>query len=123
MWSAGSISAAVAKAKVAAGFTSKIEVEARTLEEGFEAAGAGADIVMLDNMAPETLKAAAAELKAAHPHLNVEASGGITFETMHEYFSPHVDVVSRGNLTQGYDVLDFSLKIARASDKAALAKA
>ena len=42
---------------------------------------------------------------------------------MHEYFSPHVDVVSRGNLTQGYDVLDFSLKIARASDKAALAKA
>lgn len=76
----------MAKAKVAAGFTSKIEVEARTLEEGFEAAGAGADIVMLDNMEPETLKAAAAELKAAHPHLIVEASGGITFDTMHEYF-------------------------------------
>ena len=41
VWSAGSISAAVAKAKVAAGFTSKIEVEARTLEEGFEAVGMG----------------------------------------------------------------------------------
>lgn len=117
IWSAGSITAAVSKAKVAAGFTSKIEVEARTLEEAFEAAGAGCDIVMLDNMEPEVLKAAAAELKAAHPHLLVEASGGITFDTMHLYFSPHVDVVSRGNLTQGYDCVDFSLKIARGAAK------
>ena len=61
IWSAGSIAGAVAKAREAAGFTSKIEVEARSLEEGLEAAGAGADIVMLDNFQPEGLKAAAAK--------------------------------------------------------------
>jgi hypothetical protein len=32
---------------------------------------------------------------------------------MHAYMSPHVDVISRGNLTQGYDCLDFSLKITK----------
>ena len=53
----------------------------------------------------------------------IEASGGITFDTMADYFSPHVDVISRGNLTQGYSVLDFSLKIAREKDKTALAAA
>jgi len=30
---------------------------------------------------------------------------------MHEYFSPHVDIVSQGSLTNGYDTLDFSLKV------------
>ena len=113
IWSAGSIAGAVAKAREAAGFTSKIEVEARSLEEGLEAAGAGADIVMLDNFQPEGLKAAAAKLKEAFPHVVVEASGGITLETMPQYFSPSVDVISSGKLTQGYACLDFSLKIAR----------
>uniref|UniRef100_A0A7S2WRU5 Nicotinate-nucleotide pyrophosphorylase [carboxylating] n=1 Tax=Rhizochromulina marina TaxID=1034831 RepID=A0A7S2WRU5_9STRA len=111
IWSAGSITKAVQHAKTAAGFTSKIEVEARTPEEAIEAASAGADIVMLDNMAPEVLKESAAALKAAFPHLTVEASGGITLETMPEYFSPNVDVISRGSLTQGYGCIDFSLKI------------
>jgi nicotinate-nucleotide pyrophosphorylase (carboxylating) len=43
----------------------------------------------------------------------VEASGGITEETIQQYLSEHVDVVSIGKLTQGYSVLDFSLKIDR----------
>jgi len=114
IWSAGSITKAVLHAKIAAGFTSKIEVEARTLEEAMEAAAAGADIVMLDNMAPETLKEAAKALKAAFPHVTVEASGGITLETMPQFFSPDVDVISRGSLTQGYECVDFSLKIQKA---------
>jgi len=111
IWSAGNITSAVKMAKRAAGFTSKIEVECRSLEEGHEAASAGADIVMLDNFEPEELKMAAALLKASHPYLIIEASGGITHQTMYKYFSPHVDVISRGNLTQGYPCLDFSLKI------------
>mmetsp|Transcript_38876 Transcript_38876/g.76625 ORF Transcript_38876/g.76625 Transcript_38876/m.76625 type:complete len:866 (-) Transcript_38876:256-2853(-) len=121
VWSAGSITAAVQQAKRAAGFSSKIEVEARTLEEGVEAAAAGADIVMLDNMAPPLLKTSAAALKQQFPHLLVEASGGITQESLPHFFSPCVDVISRGNLTQGYPVLDFSLKIARQADKESLA--
>jgi hypothetical protein len=110
VWSAGSITLAVAKARRAAGFSTKIEVEARTLEEGLEAASAGADIVMLDNFEPDALKAAARKLKAAHPHVLIEASGGITVENLTQFASADVDIISK-SYHQGYDVLDFSLKI------------
>jgi nicotinate-nucleotide pyrophosphorylase (carboxylating) len=53
----------------------------------------------------------AAKLKEEFPNVLIEASGGITFDTMVNYFSPAVDIISRGNLTQGYRCLDFSLKI------------
>ena len=66
---------------------------------------------MLDNMPPAELKKAARALKAAHPHVLVEASGGITLKTMKDYLSPDVDVVSQGALTQGYACVDFSLKL------------
>ncbi|KAG7377161.1 hypothetical protein PHYPSEUDO_012069 [Phytophthora pseudosyringae] len=111
VWAAGSITKAVHKAKVAAGFSMKIEVECRRIEEAQEAANAGADIVMLDNFEPEQLKATAAELKKQFPHLLIEASGGITPATLGQYVSPDVDIVSQGKLTQGYPCLDFSLKI------------
>ncbi|KAG7398924.1 hypothetical protein PHYBOEH_010142 [Phytophthora boehmeriae] len=114
VWAAGSITKAVHKAKQAAGFSMKIEVECRRLEEAQEAAIAGADIVMLDNFEPEQLKATAAELKSQFPHVLIEASGGITPETLGQYVSPHVDIVSQGKLTQGYPCLDFSLKIQKA---------
>ncbi|POM63623.1 Nicotinate-nucleotide pyrophosphorylase [Phytophthora palmivora] len=114
VWAAGSITKAVHKAKLAAGFSMKIEVECRRIEEAQEAATAGADIVMLDNFEPEQLKATAAELKKQFPHLLIEASGGITPETLGLYVSPDVDVVSQGKLTQGYPCLDFSLKIQKA---------
>jgi len=93
----------------------QVEVECRTMEEATEAAEAQADIIMLDNMQPEELKSCASNLKSAYPHITVEASGGITLETMPQYFSPHVDVISRGSLTQGYGAVDFSLKIQRQS--------
>ncbi|CAK4633298.1 hypothetical protein LEN26_019962 [Aphanomyces euteiches] len=111
VWASGSITNAVKKAKTAAGFSMKIEVEARKLEEAVEAANAGADIVMLDNFEPPQLKEVAAKLKQQFPHLLIEASGGITIDTMGQYVSPHVDIISQGKLTQGYSSLDFSLKI------------
>ena len=113
IWSAGGIAEAVTAARSACGFSSKIEVESRSLEEARTAAGAGADVVMLDNLSPEELKAGAAALKAEFPHVMIEASGGIREETLASYTCPHVDIISMGALTQGYDTLDFSLKIAR----------
>lgn len=86
-------------------------MECQSKEEAIEAAAAGADIVMLDNFAPEDLKRDAALLKEQFPYLLIEASGGITPATMSNYLSPHVDVISQGRLTQGYPCLDFSLKI------------
>ena len=107
----GSIESAVKKARRASGFSQKIEVECQSLEEALTAAEAGADVVMLDNFEPEKLKKDAATFKSKYPHVTVEASGGITMSTMADYFSPHVDVISQGKLTQGYDCIDFSLKI------------
>ena len=112
IWSCnGSIDAAVKKARSVSGFSQKIEVECQSLEEALTAAKAGADIVMLDNFTPEQLKKDAKTFKEQYPHVTVEASGGITIDTMADYFSEHVDVISQGKLTQGYDCVDFSLKI------------
>jgi len=111
IWVAGSIRDAVALARKAAGFSQKIEVECQSLEEALEAAEAGADIVMLDNFEPEQLKRDAAALKESHPNVLIEASGSITIDTMHLYLSDYIDIVSQGKLTQGYQCIDYSLKI------------
>lgn len=111
IWSCGSIEKAVELARKASGFSQKIEVECQSLDEALEAAGSGADIVMLDNFSPDRLRQDAEAFKRQYPNVLVEASGGITTETMPQYLCPHVDIVSQGSLTQGYPCIDFSLKI------------
>jgi nicotinate-nucleotide pyrophosphorylase (carboxylating) len=111
IWSAGSITAAVKKAQIGTGFSMKIEVECQSQAEAEEACEAGAHIVMLDNFTPENLHIVAENIKAKYSHVIVEASGGITQDTMHLFMGPHIDVISRGSLTQGYPCCDFSLKI------------
>ena len=114
IWAAGSIAGAVRLAKSVAGFSTKVEVEARDLKEALEAAGAGADIVMLDNYpTPAALAADATALKAQFPSVLVEASGGIRLDTLASYLHPSVDVLSSGSLTQGYSTADFSLKVCK----------
>jgi nicotinate-nucleotide pyrophosphorylase (carboxylating) len=107
----GDIAKAVSLARSAAGFSTKIEVECQNVNEALIAAEAGADIVMLDNFGPEGLKKDAKIVKDSFPYVIVEASGGITFDTMTDYVSDHVDIISRGDLTQGYPCLDYSLKV------------
>ncbi|XP_027132021.1 nicotinate-nucleotide pyrophosphorylase [carboxylating]-like, partial [Larimichthys crocea] len=102
---------AVKAARSVCGFSSKIEVECHSAEEGREAAGAGANIVMLDNIQPQELHVAARALKEKFPTLLIEASGGVTPENIAMYFSPHVDIISLGCITQGCPVVDFSLKV------------
>ena len=77
IWAAGSVREAVKKARCAGGFSIKIKVECRSIQEAEEAAGVGAEIVMLDNFEPAALEKASSELKKKFPHLLVEASGGI----------------------------------------------
>ncbi|XP_074854540.1 nicotinate-nucleotide pyrophosphorylase [carboxylating] [Carettochelys insculpta] len=113
VWAVGGIAQAVREAQRVAGFHLKLEVECRSLEEALEAAEAGADIVMLDNFSPEDLHPAARALKAAHPRVMVEASGGISEENLSQFFSPYVDILSLGCLTQSARAVDFSLKISR----------
>lgn len=52
---------------------------------GIDLLAAGADVVMLDNLAPGPLATAAAALKRESPHILIEASGGITAETIEDY--------------------------------------
>jgi nicotinate-nucleotide pyrophosphorylase (carboxylating) len=111
IWSVGSVSSAVKAARKTGGFTIKIEVECRNIAEAREAARSGADIIMLDNFTSEALHSTARVLKEEFPHVTLEASGGINEGNITNYFGPHIDVVSLGSLTQGYECIDFSLKI------------
>ncbi|CAK6975743.1 nicotinate-nucleotide pyrophosphorylase -like [Scomber japonicus] [Scomber scombrus] len=111
IWASGSITEAVKAARSVCGFSSKIEVECCSTEEGRESARAGADIVMLDNFQPQELHVAAHALKKEFPALLIEASGGVTPDNLAMYFSPHVDIISLGCITQGCPVVDFSLKV------------
>ncbi|NXA66855.1 NADC pyrophosphorylase, partial [Mohoua ochrocephala] len=86
-------------------------VECSSADEALAAAGAGADIVLLDNLAPQELHAAAAEVKAAHPGVTVEASGGIVLGTLPQFLGPHINMVSSGCLTHSAPALDFALRV------------
>uniref|UniRef100_A0AAY4DC96 Quinolinate phosphoribosyl transferase C-terminal domain-containing protein n=1 Tax=Denticeps clupeoides TaxID=299321 RepID=A0AAY4DC96_9TELE len=101
---------AVADTHVVCGFSTKIEVECRNEAEAKEAAKAGADVIMLDNFKPEELYRVAQFLKLEFPSVLIEASGGVTTETLTQYFSANVDIISLGCLTQGCPIADFSLK-------------
>jgi len=85
-----------------------LEVEADTPEQARAAAKAGADWLLLDNFSPEGLAGLARELKASHPHLKLEASGGITPNNV-DLYAEHVHRVSLGWLTQSAPAVPMSL--------------
>lgn len=108
---AGGIAAAVAAAKRRVPHTMKIEVEAESLAQAEEGARAGADIVMFDNMSPESMKEAVVRLRAIAPHVLLEASGGMRVERVREVASTGVDIISVGSLTHSFRALDISLDL------------
>jgi nicotinate-nucleotide pyrophosphorylase (carboxylating) len=86
----------------------KIEIEVRNEMELAEAISVGdIDRIMLDNFTPERIVAA---LKTIPDHFEVEASGGITIETIRSYAETGVDFISVGALTHSFESLDMSLK-------------
>ena len=105
---AGGIPQAVAAIREKLGYMVKLEVETRNLDEVRQALEAGADVIMLDNMDCPTMKAAV-DLVAGRALL--EASGGITDETLRAVAETGVDIVSIGALTHSVKALDISMKI------------
>ncbi|MBT8241935.1 MAG: carboxylating nicotinate-nucleotide diphosphorylase [Acidimicrobiia bacterium] len=109
------IAAAVAEAKRRwPGRTVHVEVDRR--EQMFEALGAGADIILLDNFSSDDIRLLVGEAEAwasengtRRPLL--EASGGITFDTLDSYAGTGVDLVSSGSLTNAAGVLDIGLDV------------
>ncbi|GIP61297.1 carboxylating nicotinate-nucleotide diphosphorylase [Paenibacillus sp. FSL W8-0186] len=108
---AGGIATAVQRARAAIPHTMTIEVETENLEQVDEALSAGADIIMLDNMAPELMKEAVRRIKARAPHVTVEASGNVSLQTIYGIADTGVDVISVGRLTYSFDSLDISLDL------------
>lgn len=108
---AGGIAGAVSRARANIPHTMTIEVETESLEQVEEALAAGADIIMLDNMAPDLMKEAVRRIKAKSPHVTVEASGNVSLLTIRAIAESGVDVISVGRLTYSFDCLDISLDI------------
>lgn len=104
---AGSVSKAVCMAKEYAPFVRKIEVEVENLDMVKEAVEAGADIIMLDNMSPEDMKAAVSYIDG---RAETECSGNVTKENIKQLVSIGVDYISSGALTHSAPILDISLK-------------
>jgi nicotinate-nucleotide pyrophosphorylase (carboxylating) len=86
----------------------KIEVEVKTPEEAVQAAEAGADIIMLDNMNLEDMRQAVRLVKG---HALIEASGGITLENVRAVAKTGVDRISIGALTHSPKALNISLEL------------
>ncbi|MCB1013700.1 MAG: carboxylating nicotinate-nucleotide diphosphorylase [Acidimicrobiales bacterium] len=93
-----------------------VHVECASLEEVVEALAAGADALLLDNMGPDEVRAAMAAVgehrAAGGSRCLVEASGGITLDTVATFAATGVDLVSVGALTNSAPVLDIGLDIA-----------
>lgn len=107
---AGSLTDAVRKIKDGIGHMVKIEVEADTLEQVREAVAVGVDVILLDNMSPETMAEA---VRMAKGLAVTEASGGITPDTVRDFALTGVDVISLGWLTHSVQAMDISLDLAQ----------
>lgn len=105
---AGGIGKAVAALRTHVGHTVKIEVETRNLAELADALEAGADIIMLDNMSLQDMQEA---VRITGGRVPLEASGGVTQETLRAIAETGVDLISIGALTHSVKALDISMKL------------
>lgn len=105
---AGSIEEAIRRAKAAAPPGIRVEVEVETVEQLRVAIASGADMVLLDNMPVPLLREAVAMAGGRVP---LEASGGVTLETVRAIAETGVDFVSAGALTHSVRSLDVALEV------------
>jgi len=103
---AGGITSAVNRARQNVPHTQKVEVEVRNQVEVAEALDAGADILLLDNMSTEELRAA---VEMIDGRAITEASGGVNLETVRDIAETGVRLISVGALTHSYRAVDISM--------------
>lgn len=104
---AGSVAKAVEMAKEYCPFVRKIEIEVENLDMVKEAADAGADIIMLDNMSHDDMKEA---IRIIDGRAETECSGNVTRENIAKLIDLGVDYISSGALTHSAPIMDISLK-------------
>ncbi len=104
---AGGIEAAIVAARAAG--LEDVEVECDTLDQVRDALDAGAARLLLDNMTPDTLREA---VKLSAGRARLEASGGITLDTIRAVVETGVDYISVGRITQSAPAVDIGLDYA-----------
>ena len=105
---AGGVGAALAAARRDAPHTATIQVECATPAQVDEALVAGADAILLDNMSVDQIAAAVRQIAG---RAVVEASGGVTLDTIRAIAATGVDLISVGALTHSAPAVDMSMKI------------
>lgn len=111
----GGVKEAVNQARSRCSFSKKIEIEVENADQALEAASAGADIIMFDNMSPEEAKKTLKllEEKGLRDKVLIELSGGITPENIEKYMALNVDIISMGYIIHSIRALDLSLDFKR----------
>ncbi|RIA55037.1 carboxylating nicotinate-nucleotide diphosphorylase [Dichotomicrobium thermohalophilum] len=105
----GGVGPAVERARAAAGHMVRIEVEVDTLAQLDEALALGVDAILLDNMSLDDLREAVARTGG---RALLEASGGVSLETVGAIAATGVDLISAGALTHSARCLDVALDFA-----------
>ena len=108
---AGGVTRAIERSRKLAPHTIKIEVECETLDQVDEAIRAKADVILLDNMSLAQVREARARVG---DRIIIEASGGITLDTVRELAATGVDLISVGALTHSVKAVDISMRIDQA---------
>jgi nicotinate-nucleotide pyrophosphorylase (carboxylating) len=103
---AGGVEAALTRARAGAGHMVKIEIEVDTLQQLDHVLEHKVDVILLDNMPPETLREAVARVAG---RALTEASGGVNLDTVRDIAEAGVDLISVGALTHSAPVLDLGL--------------
>jgi nicotinate-nucleotide pyrophosphorylase (carboxylating) len=108
---AGGIEEAIALIKKTMPYPLTIEVETSTMAEVKEALQAGADIIMLDNMAIEPMQEAVASIRQSNEKIKIEASGNITLDTIRAVAETSVDYISSSAPITRSTWLDISMRM------------
>ena len=109
---AGGVRAAMEKVKQAGAAYMKVEVEVENEADLREAIACGADIIMLDNQDVASLKKMVETARSIKRDVVLEASGGVTLESVRAIAETGVDLISSSALTMGAPPVDVSLRLA-----------
>jgi nicotinate-nucleotide pyrophosphorylase (carboxylating) len=105
----GGVAAAISRARAAAGHLVRVECEVDGLDQFDQALAAGPDVIMLDNFDLGDLREA---VRRAAGRVVLEASGGVTLDSVRAIAETGVDVISVGALTHSAPALDIGLDAA-----------
>jgi nicotinate-nucleotide pyrophosphorylase (carboxylating) len=108
---AGGIARAIALVRQQIPYPLTIEVETESLDQVAEALSHGADIIMLDNMAIETMNLAVQKIRSTSDRIKIEASGNVSLETIRAIAETGVDFISSSGPVTRSHWMDISMRI------------